>query len=99
MSAGDDLSFFFFLLGLILSPAARPRSKAPPGVESWDPSRGGNLKMRKFAMSLTLAVAALLVFSSALRAQTSQQPGVAKARSAEPTVDLSGVWEANMPNA
>ena len=42
-------------------------------------------------------LAAVLVFSSVLRAQTAEQSGAAKALTQAPTVDLSGVWEANMP--
>jgi len=42
-------------------------------------------------------LAAVLVFSSVLRAQTAEQSGAAKALTQAPAVDLSGVWEANMP--
>jgi len=48
-------------------------------------------------MNLVLALGALFAFSTVLRAQTAEQSGPATARSATPTVDLSGVWEANMP--
>src|ERR1700737_1121651 len=41
-------------------------------------------------------LAAVLIFSSVLHAQTAEQSGAAKASTGAPTVDLSGVWEANM---
>jgi hypothetical protein len=56
-------------------------------------------KMRNNLMSLSLALAAVFAFSFVLRAQTAEQSGAASARTAVPTVDLSGVWEANMPGA
>ena len=52
--------------------------------------------MRNRLMSSIPALAAVLVFSPVLRAQTPQQSGAAKALTGPPTVDLSGVWEANM---
>jgi len=55
--------------------------------------------LRNFLIRVVLAQTALLVFCSALRAQTAGQPEATAARSATPTVDLSGVWEANMPAA
>ncbi|HSZ19860.1 MAG TPA: hypothetical protein VK770_08715, partial [Candidatus Acidoferrum sp.] len=54
--------------------------------------------MRNNWTSLVLAMGAVLVFSSSLRAQTAGQPGAPTARVTSPTVDLSGVWEANMPD-
>src|ERR1700687_5151155 len=62
-------------------------------------SAGEVFKMRNKnnLMNLVLALGAVFVFSVALRAQTADQSGVATARSTTPTVDLSGVWEANMP--
>jgi len=42
------------------------------------------------------ALAAVLIFSSVLSAQTAKQPVAAKVRSGAPPVDLSGVWEGNM---
>jgi len=48
-------------------------------------------------MRSVLVLGAVFVFSFALRDQTAEQLGAATARSATPTVDLSGVWEANMP--
>jgi hypothetical protein len=52
--------------------------------------------MRGNLTRLFLAVGALFVFYSALCAQTADQHA-ASSRSSAPTVDLSGVWEANMP--
>lgn len=48
-------------------------------------------------MNLFLALGTLFVFSTVLRAQTAEQSGAATARTTTPTIDLSGVWEANMP--
>jgi len=53
--------------------------------------------MRNNLMILVLALGAVFVFSSVLRAQSADQFGTASARASAPTVDLSGVWEANMP--
>ena len=62
-------------------------------------SAGEVFKMRNKnnLMNLILALGAVFIFSVALRAQTAQQSGAATARSITPTVDLAGVWEANMP--
>src|ERR1700693_5356551 len=48
--------------------------------------------MRNRLIGSTLAVVALLVFSFFILAQTSQQPGVARARVPPSTADLTGVW-------
>jgi hypothetical protein len=48
--------------------------------------------MRNRLIGSTLAVAALLVFSFFILAQTSEQPGVARARVPPSTADLTGVW-------
>ncbi len=45
------------------------------------------------------ALAAVLAFSPVLHAQTAEQSGAAKAMTGTPTVDLSGVWEADMHGA
>ena len=55
--------------------------------------------MRNQLLSSVLVLVAVFVFASVLRAQSVEQPGVAKARASVPTVDLSGVWEASMPGA
>jgi len=52
---------------------------------------GNNVKSQVLALLVVLAV------SSVLRAQTAEPSRAATARSQVPTVDLSGVWEANMP--
>ena len=56
-------------------------------------------KMRNNLASLVLVLALVLAFSSGLSAQTTEPPRAAPERSLVPTVDLSGVWEANMPGA
>lgn len=55
--------------------------------------------MRTHLLGVMLALAAVLVFSSVPRAQNAQKAGAVKASSEAPPVDLSGVWEANMPGA
>jgi hypothetical protein len=50
----------------------------------------------RFAVSIP-ALATVLVLSSVLHAQTAGQPGAAKPAAGTPPLDLSGVWEANMP--
>ncbi len=55
--------------------------------------------MRTHLVGVALALAAVVPLSSLLRAQNAEQPGAAKAPTAVSTVDLSGVWEANMPGA
>jgi hypothetical protein len=52
--------------------------------------------MRSRLIGSIPALAAVLVFSSVLRAQTPQQSGAAKTVAGASAVDLSGVWEANM---
>ena len=56
-------------------------------------------KMRNNLASLALVLALVLAFSSVLSAQTTEPPRATPERSLVPTVDLSGVWEANMPGA
>jgi hypothetical protein len=51
----------------------------------------------KCGMALALVFAGIYVSCVSIRAQTAEQPGAAIVRSLEPTVDLSGVWEADMP--
>jgi hypothetical protein len=53
--------------------------------------------MRNYLTGLILALAVVLVFPSIQSAQTAGQPGPAKGQTAAPPVDLSGVWEGNMP--
>jgi hypothetical protein len=55
------------------------------------------MRYKNNLMNLVLALGVVFVFSVALRGQTADQSGAATARSTTPTVDLSGVWEANMP--
>ena len=50
----------------------------------------------RFALSIP-ALAMVLVLSSVLHAQTAGQSGAAKRPAGTPSLDLSGVWEANMP--
>src|SRR5207302_11238433 len=50
----------------------------------------------RFAVSIP-ALATVLVLSSVLHAQTAGQSGAAKRPAGTPPLDLSGVWEANMP--
>jgi hypothetical protein len=52
--------------------------------------------MRNRLMNSILGLVAVLVCSSILRAQTAEQSGTTKAPTGAPTVDLSGVWEADM---
>jgi hypothetical protein len=54
--------------------------------------------MRNHRIDLMPALA-MLAFFSVLRAQTPEQSAAAKPQTEIPTVDLSGVWEANMPGA
>ncbi len=56
-------------------------------------------KMRDNLMRLLLSMGAVFAFSTVLSAQIVEPSGAAAARAAVPTVDLSGVWEANMPGA
>jgi len=53
--------------------------------------------MRKRLKDSVPALAAVLVFSIVQHAQTPEQSGAARTATGAPTVDLSGVWEANMP--
>jgi hypothetical protein len=53
--------------------------------------------MRNRLKNSIVGLVAVLVCTSILRAQTAEQPGTAKAPTGAPTVDLSGVWEADMP--
>ncbi len=55
--------------------------------------------MRDYLMRLVLVLGVVFAFFSILRAQIAEQSGAATARAAVPTVDLSGVWEANMSGA
>jgi hypothetical protein len=55
--------------------------------------------MRNKLRSLVLALVAVVAFAAVLRAQTVEPSGAVTARSLVPTVDLSGVWEVNMPGA
>jgi hypothetical protein len=55
--------------------------------------------VRNDLTSLCSVLVAVLAFSSSLCAQTQERPAAATAPGGAPTVDLSGVWEANMPGA
>jgi hypothetical protein len=79
--AANGGSFFSF----------QPRVR--PGFEP----REKHFKMRDNRIRLILALGAVFAFLSVLRAQTAAPSGTATARATTPTVDLSGVWEANMP--
>jgi hypothetical protein len=48
--------------------------------------------MRNHLMGSVLALVAGLAFSPVILAQTAEQPGEAKAQTASPTPDLSGLW-------
>ncbi len=52
--------------------------------------------MRNCLMSSIAALAGVLMFFSVLHSQTAERSGVARPLTGAPTVDLSGVWEANM---
>src|SRR4029077_19604748 len=67
-----------------------------PRLRAGSKPREKLFKMRNNWTSLVLAMGAVLVFSSFLRAQAAAQSGAPTARVTSPTVDLSGVWEANM---
>ncbi len=64
-----------------------------PGSEP----REKRFKMRDNRIRLILALGAVFAFLSVLHAQTAAPSGTTTARATTPTVDLSGVWEANMP--